>query len=178
MTYATLNFTISTKLRLLVIQAMCLTVLLAGCKKEDGPTTPPSAVGNWKITALTFSPAWAAPTGTVPDFVPFLKANSETCLTDVTLTFGTDGTARTNASALASCNEAINSKAFLDFLFEDEASFTETETELILYGKGKLTALPLVKSGAGNVLNIQFVDATDFSNKPIRTTYTLRLEKQ
>ncbi|MEZ0542066.1 hypothetical protein [Fibrella arboris] len=165
-----------------VIQATLLLMLLLGCKKTVDPVTPPSAVGNWKITALTFDPVWAAPSGAttinVPDWVPYLKANGETCLSDVTLTFGADGTATTNAASTATCTSASNSRGFLDFLFEPGGTFTETDTQLILYGKDKLAALPLTKSGAGNTMNIAFQDDVDFSNRPIKTTYTLKLVKQ
>lgn len=168
----------STRIWSSVVQVALLLILL-GCKKTDDPTTPPSAVGNWKITALTFDPAWVTPSGaTVPDWVPYLKGTGETCFTDVTITFGTNGSATTNAASTATCSGAENSRGFLDFLFEPGGTFTETENQLTLYGKDKLTALPLTKSGAGNTMNIAFQDNADFSNRPIKTTYTLRLVRQ
>lgn len=174
----------STKIWSSVVQITLLLTLMLSCKKTEtvDPVAPPSAVGNWKITALTFDPVWAAPSGAttinVTDWVPYLKNMGETCFTDVTLTFAANGTATTNAASTATCTSANNSRGFLDFLFEPGATFTETENQLTLYGKDKLTALSLTKSGAGNTMNIAFQDDVDFSNRPIKTTYTLKLVRQ
>ncbi|WP_375446420.1 hypothetical protein [uncultured Fibrella sp.] len=166
------------------VQTALLLLVLLGCKKTEtvDPVALPSAVGNWKITALTFDPVWAAPSGanTIPvsDWVPYLKGNKETCLTDVTLTFGTNGSATTNAASTATCTSANDSRGFLDFLFEPGGTFAETDNQLTLYGKDKLRALTLTKSVAGNTMNIAFQDNVDFSNRPIKTTYTLKLVRQ
>ena len=78
-------------------------------------------------TALTFTPAWTDASGaSVPNFVPYLKTVGETCLTDVILSFDANGAATVNNATTASCNNAPQSKIFLDYLFESGSTFTET----------------------------------------------------
>ena len=164
------------------MQAALLIMLLPGCKKTVDPITadtPPTLVGNWKVTALTFTPAWTSGTGaSVPDYIPYLKAKGETCLTDMTVSFTAAGAYSANSGSTPSCGNARDSKVILDFLFGDEATFTETETQAVLYGKGKVTSLPLRKSGTNQLLTIQFDDDEDLSARKIRTTYSITMARQ
>lgn len=166
------------------MQAALLLTLVIGCKKADDPATPtPTAltlVGNWKITALTFNPAWVQYTNAtpIPDYIPYLKTRSETCLTDVTISFTAAGTYGSNSKNTASCGSAPESKVFLDYLFEDGATFTETDTQAVLYGKGKITSLPVAKSGTNQLLTIQFQLDEDRSANKVKTTYSITMARQ
>ena len=177
-----------------LVTALSLSLVM-GCKSsatvDPTPDTPssttttsgsPSVVGNWTMTALTFNPAWTQQSGTntltFPDYMPYLKLVGETCLTDVTVTFAANGTLSTNSASLNSCNDAKNSKYFLDYLFGPESTYTETDKGVTIYGKGKLTSLDLSKTGTSRVVNLAFSLSQDLSARAIPTTYTIVLTKK
>ena len=161
-----------------------LIALLAGCKQPandpPAPIAGPTLVGNWKITAITFSPAWTPFTGAtpIPDYIPHLAAKGQTCLTDLTVSFTAAGTYSTNSDNLLTCGNVPDSKIILNYLFVDGASFTENDTSAILYGKNKATSIPVVKSSTNQQLSIRFVSDEDLSSNKIRTTYSVKLARQ
>ena len=166
--------------------ALCV-ALLVGCKKPADPVTPtppntitPTLVGNWGITAITFSPALVQYTGAtpIPDYIPYLVAKGQTCLTDLTVSFTATGTYTTNSATLLTCGNVPESKIILDYLFGDGRTFTETNTGAVLYTKDKASSIPVTKSGTNQVLSLQFVNDEDLSSHAVKTTYTVTLTRR
>ncbi|MBO0934016.1 hypothetical protein [Fibrella aquatilis] len=173
--------------RSLFFGGMLLVVMLFGCKKPTdpvGPTIPdpitPTLVGNWGITAITFSPAWVEFTNAtpVPDYIPYLTAKGQTCLTDLTVSFTAAGAYTTNSANLPVCGNVRDSKIILDYLFGEGRTFTETNTSAVLYAKDKASSIPVVKSGTNQVLSLQFVNDQDLSGQAVKTTYTVTLTRR
>lgn len=160
-------------------------ILLAGCKKKEDTVVTPTPtsltlVGNWGITAITFSPAWTPFTGAtpIPDYVPYLAAKGQTCLTDLTVSFTSAGAYTTNSAGLSSCGNVPDSKVILDYLFGNGRTFTETDTKAVLYNQDKTTSIPVDKSGTSQVLSLQFVNNEDLSGQAIKTTYTVTMKRK
>ena len=158
-----------------------LITLLIGCSKPVVPvdTTALTLVGSWKIAAIALSPSMQPVTNATPvtDYVSYTRETGETCLTDATLTFTTAGAATTSTRCEGSGTG--RSRDFLTYLFEPGATFTETDTQAILYGTNRVTSLPsITKGGTNQRLTLQFSESTNPSSLPIPTTYTVTLERQ
>ena len=159
-------------------------ILVTGCKKEEpvSSTNPvnPTLVGDWRITAITFSPAWVQYTGAtpIPDYIPYLAAKGQTCLTDLTVSFTAAGTYTTNSASLLACGNVRDSKIIIDYLFGDGRTFTETNTGAMLYSQNKTMSIPADKSGTNQVLLLQFVNNEDLSGQAIKTTYTVTMTRR
>lgn len=169
-----------------VIWISLLTTLVGSCKKTDDPvtltpTTTLSLVGTWKITALTFTPAWIKVTNAtpIPDFIPYLKTTKgETCLTDMTITFTAAGALTSTFKDTPSCPYAVESKVYVDYLFSEGSTFTETSTQAVLYSKNKATSQLVDKSGTNQLITIQFPLDEDPSTNKIKTTYAFTMARQ
>ncbi|MBO0939526.1 hypothetical protein J2I47_23450 [Fibrella sp. HMF5335] len=159
-------------------------IMLAGCKKKDDPvittTITPTLVGNWGITAITFSPGWVQYTGAtpIPDYIPYLAAKGQTCLTDLTISFTATGAYTTNSASLPACGNVPESKVILDYLFGDGRTFTETNTTAVLYSQNKTTSIPVTKSGTDQLISLQFVNDQDLSGQAVKTTYTVTMKRR
>ena len=159
-------------------------IVVAGCKKKDDPVIntaiTPTLVGNWGITAITFSPGWVQYTGAtpIPDYIPYLAAKGQTCLTDLTVSFTAAGAYTTNSASLLNCGDVRDSKVILDYLFGDGRTFTETNTTAVLYSKDKTNPIPVAKSGNDQVLSIQFVNNEDLSGQAVKTAYTVTMKRK
>ncbi|MBO0948644.1 hypothetical protein [Fibrella forsythiae] len=172
-----------TKQRLPLLWVTLLITLLVGCKKTVDPAvvTPSlSLVGNWKITAVTFTPGWVQYTNATPitDYVAHLKGKGETCLTDITVSFTSAGVYSTNAGSTASCSYAADSQIILNYLFSEGSTFSETDTQATLYSKNKASSIPVTKSGTSQLLTIQFQSDEDLSSNKIKTTYSVTMVRQ
>lgn len=161
-----------------------LLTLVVGCKKPVDPPASPALtlVGNWKITALTFTPAWTPFTNAtpVPDYLPYIKVKGETCLSDMTVSFTTAGTYGTNSATTPSCNNgnASESGIILDYLFSEGSTFTETDKQAVLYTKNKVSSVAVEKTGTNETMVLQFQSDEDLSSNKIKTTYAVKMVRQ
>ena len=168
------------------VRASLLVVMLLGCRKtpEPDPTpvtpAPLTLVGNWGIKAITFSPGWVQYTGAtpIPDYIPYLAAKGQTCLTDLTVSFTAAGTYTTNSAGLSSCGNVPDSKIILDYLFGNGRTFTETDTKAVLYSQDKAASIPVEKSGTAQALSFRFVNNEDLSGQAVKTTYTVTMARK
>lgn len=162
-------------------------LLLLGCKQTDeatiAPAVPTSMVGNWKVSAFTFNPAWRVLVNGSPerftDYVTYLKRINETCLTDVVWTFTKSGGLSTNLGSVPCEDKGGNSRLIIDSFVEPNASYVETSNVLNIRGTGNQTGMDFTKTfGPGNTVNLQWKDTHDMSNELVETVYTFTLTKQ
>ncbi len=178
------DFYMRSPVKSLLFLGIVCAIIVGGCKKKDDPilntAITPTLVGNWGITAITFSPGWVQFTGAtpIPDYIPYLAAKGQTCLTDLAVSFTAAGTYTTNSASLPACGNVPDSKVILDYLFGSGRTFTETNTNAVLYSQDKTNPIPVNKSGTDQVLSIQFVNNEDISGQAIKTTYTVTLKRK
>ncbi|MBC8156327.1 MAG: lipocalin family protein [Bacteroidetes bacterium] len=164
--------------------ALLLLSIAIGCssKKDDDPTpggaaTTSAAVGNWKYAGFKVDPAVMVPTSgtmvvTTTDLFPFLTANS-TCLTDLTITFKSDGT--TSSTNPASCQTTS---------VDDDSGLTGTGKWALSNGKmtltdtdGTITVFDATISGNTMSLAYKEDDTDPVTNRKTTYTFTIQLRK-
>ena len=157
-------------------------VLLLGfdsCKKSDDPTTTPTTVaGSYKINTLTVTPSVQ---NAFSDLVAASKLlfNNTTCLTDLTITFKTDGTATTDSPA--SCKSVVdgsgNQIPISTFTGIDASSkWVQSGTTLtVTKGDGTKTDYTVVSTSP--TLKLQWMGLLNYP-VPSTTVYTFTMDLQ
>jgi hypothetical protein len=173
-----------------------------GCKKTDsieitpdltdpasttatGPT-PTSVVGNWKITSFGLAPAWPKLINGkaiwYTDYMTFLKDINETCLSEVTFSFTTEGGFSSNMPSRPACSngEGPNSRFVVEYLVSPSGrySYVETADKLELRGTDNITHLTMDKTFGPRTVKLTWKLDRDMSDELVPTTYTLTLTKQ
>ncbi|WP_019988303.1 hypothetical protein [Rudanella lutea] len=147
-------------------------ISLDSCQKAKTEPEPTTATiqGNWKIAGLGVSPAFQG----VTDLAAALKFLGETCLSDVVVSFKTDGTIAYDRPA--SCQSAPNSQQVLQLLFAG-AKYTETGTTVTLIDATN-TQTVATKIAQGNSIQLKAQRDINPGGAPEKTTYTITLARQ
>lgn len=160
------------------IASLIVLMLAVGCKQAS-PTDPAAAnltiPGTYKIAQLT------ANDGQLYDYIQLAKDEKNTCFSDLTLTFRSDGTLTTN-NGLA-CDKA----AFFPDLTKTYASATWSLTGSTLtlsYQEVVVTPITINEkwtlTAAGNMLSLtRALNSVDtMTGKPIVVTHKMDLVRQ
>ncbi len=162
--------------RLLLLSALTTVSLWAdSCKKSEDPPAPDMAIeGSYKITSLQAEPKAL---GLYNDLIAASKLlfNSTTCLTDITITFKTGGTATTDDPA--SCKSIpVPVSTFTGI---DAASKWVLNGDNLTVTKGDGTKTEYKVLSRGSATKLQWQGVLNYPvPSPTIYTYTMDLKKQ
>lgn len=151
----------------------------AGCKKDDDttPTQTATIPGNYKINTLTVTPPAL---GLYTDIIAASKLlfSNSTCLTDITITFNSNGTATTdNPIACQSLPVPVSTFTGIDASSKWTANSTNTLLT-VTKGDGTKTDYTVV-SNTNGILKLQWQGLLNYpAPSPTTYTYTMELKRQ
>lgn len=160
---------------LLWVFVMSLTLGVDSCKKSDDPVTPAATVeGSYKITALSADPKVL---GQFSDLIAASKLlfNNTSCLSDLTITFKTGGTATTdNPSSCSSIPVPVST-----FTGVDASSKWALNGSKLTVTKGDGTKTEYTVVSMSPTLKLQWQGNLNYpAPDPTVYTYTMELKKQ
>ena len=163
--------------RLLLLSALTMMSLwVDSCKKTEDPPAPDTAIeGSYKITSLQVDPKAL---GVYNDLLAASKLlfNNTTCLTDITITFKTGGTATTDNPATCQKDVPVPVSTFTGI---DEASKWVINGDKLTVTKSDGTKTEYTVLSRGSTLKLQWQGTLNFPvPSPALYTYTMELKKQ